>query len=126
MARILVVDDRTEAGSVCARLLMRSGHDADAVSSGEEALRKIRQRSHDLVLLDLSMPGMDGFEVLEALRQNEETAPPVVILSSQDDAKARERAAKLGAAGFLVKGTHDLKDLLWNVNRYAASSSRGA
>lgn len=126
MARILVVDDRKEAGAVCARLLSRSGHEADAVSTGNDALRKIRQRPPDLVLLDLAMPGMDGFEVLAALREGKIAAPPVVILSSQDDAQARQRAAELGAAGFLVKGTHDLKHLLWSVNRYAASAPKGA
>ncbi|MDB5294604.1 MAG: transcriptional regulator, partial [Phycisphaerales bacterium] len=66
MPSILVVDDYLDTCRVVVRLLRMSGYEADGAGDGPEALDHLRGRGTDLVLLDIAMPGMDGFEVLRA------------------------------------------------------------
>src|SRR5690349_14317510 len=97
MARILVVDDNASVCHAVAKLLRVEGHDAWCVTSGSEALGHLKENPPDLLLLDLMMPGVDGFAVLEALRQEPAPAPAVVAYSAADDPQNRLRAMELGA-----------------------------
>jgi two-component system response regulator MprA len=120
VARILVVDDVPGLRAVTATLLRCAGHEADTASGGYQALEKVQKRKPDLVLLDLTMPDMDGFEVLERLDPDGLGRPevPVVILSSLDDADSRSRARELGASGYVLKGGDDFDMLLAEVSRH--------
>ena len=66
---ILVVDDELDVRVILSKRLGRLGHSVDSASDGEEALRQIEEKSFDVVLLDIEMPGMSGLEVLKTLRE---------------------------------------------------------
>ena len=101
---ILIVDDNPENLSVVGELLLPR-HAVRVANSGARALQLARLAPRpDLILLDVMMPGMDGFAVLRALRDNPETADiPVVLLTALDSAEDEERGLVLGAADYLTK-----------------------
>jgi len=101
MKRILIVDDSSIARDIVKKIL-GAGYEYDKAANGEEALSKIRETSPDLVLLDLLMPGIDGFGVLEKLQETGNTIP-VLLLSADIQKSTREKALTLGAADLLNK-----------------------
>lgn len=106
---ILVVDDQRDAAHALSELLRVLGHDAQAVYGGPEALESVRQRRPDLVLLDLSMPDMDGFEVARQLRSAFAAEPRmhVVALTGLGQAIDRQRTQAAGFDGHLVKPANE-------------------
>ena len=84
MGHILVVDDEPAIVTVVRERLEREGFSVRAVASGEEALAHIETNPADLVVLDVMLPGMDGFEVLRRLRSTGD-AVPVIMLTARDD-----------------------------------------
>ncbi|KQW53041.1 guanylate cyclase [Nocardioides sp. Root1257] len=101
--RVLVVDDQPANVRLLDAILTPLGYDVPTASSGEEALEAIAERAPDLVLLDIVMPGMDGYEVCERIRERPETAylPVVMITASGDEQKVQ--ALQVGADDFLTK-----------------------
>ena len=105
MARILVVDDSLSARRGIAEMLHENGHKTLQASNGLEALDLTTEQKPDLVILDLLMPDMDGFDVLaEMKKRNLKT--PVVILSSDIQETTRQECERLGAGYFLNKPVH--------------------
>jgi CheY-like chemotaxis protein len=103
-APILVVDDSISVRKVVARHLRALGHEVEEVSDGLEALGKIRNHTYGLVLSDLEMPRMDGFELLAELsRLAIAPAVPVVVASTRSDPETRRRVLGLGARQFIAK-----------------------
>jgi putative two-component system response regulator len=101
--RILVVDDDPRVRDILTRFLEREGYVTIPASSGEEALERVAAYPPDLVLLDVQLPGIDGFTVCHALKENEATALiPVTILSGLQDAEARTRGIESGADDFIT------------------------
>lgn len=98
---VLVVDDSVEARTLTRRALESSGFDVAEAVDGQAALAVVRQDPPDLVLLDLAMPGMSGFEVLTAIRR--EGSLPVMVLSGQGEESERVLAFELGADDYVVK-----------------------
>jgi two-component system, chemotaxis family, chemotaxis protein CheY len=108
---VLIVDDNESIRRGLARLLRCVGLNSVVASDGLEALNMIEQQRLDLVLLDISMPGMDGMTVLETLRASERYASlPVVMYSAVEDEALKRRAARLGA-DFFRKGTASWDEL---------------
>src|SRR5262245_24507911 len=102
--RILIVDDDPQVQEVLTRFLGREGYTPVAVGTGEAALEVFRTEPPDLVLLDLCLPGIDGFQVCRRLKENEATALiPVTILTGSQLAEARTRAIEAGADDVLTK-----------------------
>ena len=103
-ARILVVDDERTVLAVARRSLERSGHEVQTVSSGAEAIEKIRSGSDEfsLILLDMSMPGMSGIEALAEIRALN-AAVPILLCSGYSEVEMRKRAAGLAVEGFVQK-----------------------
>jgi signal transduction histidine kinase/CheY-like chemotaxis protein len=98
---LLVVDDDDSVCELMRRLCQRGGFDVLTAADGAEGLRVARERRPDLITLDVVMPGMDGWEVLGALRSDSALAStPVVVVTVVDD---RERGLSLGASDYLVK-----------------------
>jgi len=118
VARILVVDDFKDGRDVMGMLLRHAGHVTFLAASGEDALRVLQSQSLDLVLLDVSMPRMNGFEVLTALREQSIAHPPILMMTAHKDEVMRARAVSLGASGFLIKGDVDVEDVLAQVNMH--------
>jgi chemotaxis protein histidine kinase CheA len=103
-ARVLVVDDSISVRKVIVRRLRALGAEVEEVSDGLEALGKLRTGTYRLVLTDLEMPRMDGFELLAELqRWTELETPPVVVSSTASDPVTRRRVLALGARAFVAK-----------------------
>jgi CheY-like chemotaxis protein len=102
---VLVVDDGPDARDMMATLLRLEGYHARTAEGGAEALAAIEADRPDLVLLDLTMPDMDGFEVLRRLRADpRHDRLPVVMFSGIGDPRVADEARRLGAADFVLKG----------------------
>ena len=103
-ARILVVDDGAENRDVLRRRLERSGHAVETAEHGRSALELLAARSFDLVLLDVMMPELDGFAVLEAIKGNPALRDiPVIMISALDEMPSIVRCIEHGAEDFLHK-----------------------
>ena len=103
-ATLLVVDDNALNRDVLARRLTRLGHTVGLAENGREALDRLRQEAYDLVLLDIMMPEMDGYEVLEHMKADATLRHvPVIVLSAVDDVESVVRCIELGADDYLPK-----------------------
>lgn len=101
--RILVVDDEPDTVGLIEITLKPAGFLVEKVYSAEEALDRIRSESFDLLLLDVMMPEMDGFEVVEKLQDETTPMPPFLFLTAKGHIVDVERGEALGSAGYLVK-----------------------
>ena len=102
--KILVVDDLESNRDVLSRRLARDGHRVEVASGGREALRRIASEDFDLVLLDLMMPDMNGFEVLTRLKADERLhETPVIMVSALDEMDSVVRCIEAGAEDYLPK-----------------------
>ncbi len=102
--RVFVVDDDPPMREAMARLLAEAGHDVILAQNGEEARAIAARQDFDLAVIDLGMPKLDGFGLLEFLRRNPKTADlPVIVATSADDPQSIERAFRLGASSFVTK-----------------------
>jgi len=100
--RLLVVEDDVQIADAIARGLARSDHQVDCLADGQQALAALAAQSYDLIILDLGLPGVDGYAVLRSLRARE-SHTPVLILSARDELKDRVQGLDLGADDYLVK-----------------------
>lgn len=107
--RILIAEDDTILADGLTRALRQSGYAVDWVKTGAEANQVLTGTTHDLVILDLGLPQMDGFEVLRRLR-GRESGIPVLILTARDAVEDRVRGLDLGADDYLTK-PFDLPEL---------------
>ncbi len=115
-AAILVVDDEDDVRTVLRLMLTHAGYDVREAEDGEIALRRIEQEPPDLILLDVLMPGMDGFEVCRRVRENPQTANiPVIILSARKDSRSRQEGFRAGATKYLTKPLAP-DQLIWHVS----------
>lgn len=102
--RVLVVDDDPDMAGFLVRLLTQQGLQADIASDGHAAMAMIAASPPDMVLLDVQMPGPDGFEVCKRLKSNDATALlPVVLVTALEDQDSRVRGIEAGADDFLSK-----------------------
>ncbi|HVH13250.1 MAG TPA: response regulator, partial [Longimicrobium sp.] len=103
-ARVVLADDNTDMRGYVARLLTQQGYRVEAVSDGMEALAAARREAPDLVLSDVMMPGMDGFELLDALRADTGLREvPVILLSARAGEESRIEGMRTGADDYLTK-----------------------
>ncbi len=103
-ATILIVDDEPQNRKLLEALLRPEGYLTQSAANGEEALALIAERPPDLILLDVMMPGMDGFEVATRLKANPATASiPIIMVSAQDGRGARMIGLNSGAEEYLTK-----------------------
>ena len=110
--KILVVDDEDDILHFLELVLREKGYDVATASGGHEALTKAQLEQPNLILLDIMMPQMDGWEVLKLLRVDEETADiPVAMLSARTEAKDRVQGLQEGAIDYICK-PFSLQDLL--------------
>ncbi|HLX37357.1 MAG TPA: response regulator [Candidatus Binataceae bacterium] len=104
IAQIMVVDDDPDTVTVLARYLQREGFATIEAMSGPQCLRLVDEYKVDVILLDLMMPEMDGFEVVRALKSNPATAEiPIIMITARDDIEARSEGMRVGVSDFLAK-----------------------
>jgi DNA-binding response OmpR family regulator len=115
--RVLVVDDEPEVVSVISEALTRAGFSVLSARDGAECLRMVASRQPDLVILDVNMPGMNGFKALHALREKEDTRNlPVVMLTVRHE-RGDELAGLLAGADLYLKKPCKMEHLIAGVKR---------
>ena len=111
--QILVVDDEPAVRTALGRALRLGGYEVEAAEDGSQALTALANASHDAVLLDILMPGIDGLEVCRALRRRGDHVP-ILMLTARDAVSDRVAGLDAGADDYLVKPFH-LEELLARV-----------
>lgn len=101
---ILVIEDDKFLRELVVQKLKKEGFDVEAVVEGGEAFKAIEEKTPDLILLDLVLPGIDGFQIMIRLKKNQKTADiPVVVLSNLGQKEDIDKAKACGAADYMVK-----------------------
>jgi DNA-binding response OmpR family regulator len=101
---ILVIEDDKFLRELISKKLIKEGYSVSEAIDGEEGLKKIKGEKPDLVLLDLILPGIDGFEVLSKVKEDTALPPiPIIILSNLGQKEDVEKGLKLGAVDYLIK-----------------------
>ena len=102
--KILIIEDDKFLRELIGQKLLKEGYDIVEAVDGEKGIKTIKDEKPDLVLLDLILPGMDGFEVLTKIKEDEGIAQtPVIILSNLGQKDDIEKGLKMGAADYLIK-----------------------
>lgn len=102
--RVMIVDDDAFVREIIKTKLTSEGLVVIEAANGHEALKKVEAEKPSLIVLDIMMPGMDGFDVCERLRANPQTVNiPILFLTSRGDQTDRERAMRFGALDLFVK-----------------------
>ena len=102
--QIMVVDDDQDTVAILVRHLQREGFVPIEATSGAQCLKLVQENEVDVILLDLMMPDMDGFQVVKELRDNPLTAEiPIIMITARDDLDARAEGMRLGVSDFLDK-----------------------
>ena len=101
---ILIVEDSSVNGRLCEKLLNKHGYDTAMCSDGETAIEFVNTNSPDLILLDIVMPGIDGYEFCRAMQNNPKVKhTPIIFLSSMNDEKSIIKGFESGAVDFITK-----------------------
>jgi DNA-binding response OmpR family regulator len=109
--KILIVDDEEKLSALVGTFLEKKGYSAVTAKSGKQGIRAARYRIPDLILLDINMPKMDGFAVLEQLKADPKTMSiPVIMLTGREDDESKLKAASLYSEHYITK-PFDLEEL---------------
>lgn len=115
---VLLIEDEPTLQKTISEILIQEGYKMLNALDGEIGLQMALREKPDLILLDLILPKIDGFEVLENIRKNEATKDtPVIVLTNLENAAAVERALALGAQSYLVKANYELEDVVQKVKQ---------
>jgi len=121
MARILIVDDSNIVLSLHSYILENAGHECVGVENGFMALETLMRGAFDLVVTDVNMPRMDGYELTRKIRMLEDYKQiPIIIISTEQEAKDRMKGLAAGASVYIVKPT-DPSSLVVNVDMLLAA-----
>ncbi len=102
--KILVIEDDKFLRELIVKKLVKEGYETVEAIDGEEGIKKIKSEKPDLILLDLILPGIDGFEVLSKMKEDTMvSSTPVIILSNLGQKEDVEKGLKLGAVDYLIK-----------------------
>ena len=113
MNKILIIDDDKELCALIKRSVQAENIEADFCNTGKEGLQKLREQEYQLVVLDVMMPGMDGFETLEEIRK--ENSLPILMFTSKNDSASKVRGLRAGADDYLTK-PFGINELMARVN----------
>ncbi len=123
--KILVVDDDLETLRLVGLMLQRQGYEIAAASNGEQALREAQAQDPDIILLDVMMPDLDGFEVARRLRANSATADiPILMFTAKGQVDDRVAGYEAGADDYLIKPTHPV-ELAAHIKALLTRSKKG-
>ena len=101
---VLVVDDNEMNRDMLSRRLRRQEYEVEVAEDGEQALKMVKEKNYDLMLLDIMMPNISGYEVLERIKADPQTQSlPIIMISAVDDLDSVVRCIELGAEDYLFK-----------------------
>ena len=104
MKKLIIIEDEETLLNLLEKKLNQEGYEVDIARNGEEGLERIRSNRPDLILLDIVMPKMGGFDVMEILRKDEELKKiPIIIISNSGQPVELGRAKELGVVDWLIK-----------------------
>ena len=109
MNKVLIIDDDKELCVLIKRSVLSEDIGADFCNTGKEGLQKLKEKEYQLVILDVMMPGMDGFETLEEIRK--ENSLPILMFTSKNDSASKVRGLRAGADDYLTK-PFDMDELI--------------
>ena len=123
--KILIADDDKDAVEFLQKGLEREGFQVCSAFDGLDAKAKIGTQKPDIIILDLIMPGLNGWQILEWLRNEEKNATPIIIVSAKDELDDMKKGYALKADTYLVKPI-EINDVLAAINAVSTLSSEGA
>jgi DNA-binding response OmpR family regulator len=104
MAKIMIVDDDVQAASLLERVVKMNGHQSVAVNKSIDAMETAKSYNPDLFLLDLMMPGINGFDLCKLLREDSKFAnKPIIVVSALEDKESKTKAYNAGANEYVTK-----------------------
>ena len=117
--KILIAEDDTFLQGLVSSKLGKSGFEVMVANNGKDAIKLSDENTPDIILLDLVMPGTDGFAALEKIRKSSATKKtPIIVFSNLAEAKDIERARELGANEFMIKSNFTLDELVDKINEF--------
>ena len=118
MKKILFIEDEAALQKTFGDVLGKNGYKMVSALDGETGLRLAKSEKPDLILLDLILPRLDGFEVLSKLKEDPETKKiPVIVLTNLENMEDVEKAVKLGATTYLVKTQYKLEEVIEKIKK---------
>jgi DNA-binding response OmpR family regulator len=125
LSHVLIVEDDPDIADLIHHYLVKAGHTAETVVSGSEVLDRVSQRRPDVVILDLMLPGMHGFDICRAIRDNPPTADlPIIIVTARAEESERVVGLELGADDYVTK-PFSPKELVARVGALLRRARRG-
>ena len=116
--KILIIEDDKFVRDLITKLLTKEGFDVSIAVNGREGIEKLEKEPPDLVLLDLLLPGTDGFEILTMRKTNPELLKiPVIILSNLGQKEEIERGLELGAVNYLIKAHFSPREIVDKIKK---------
>lgn len=113
---LLIVEDERPLSHALEMKLKNQGYSTKVVTNGQEAIKELRSAKYDLMLMDLIMPVMDGFAVLEEMK-NSKINVPVIVLSNLGQDEDRAKTKQLGAIDYFVKSNTPIADIVERVHK---------
>ena len=119
--KILIIEDEATLQKALGDVLVKEGYDVVSAIDGVIGLDLARSEDPDLILHDIILPGMDGFDILRNLKQEDNSDVPVIILTNLSDLNDIQKALDIGATTYLVKADFHLDDVLKKVKEVLSS-----
>jgi len=114
---VLVIDDEVDVANLIKVNLEDQGYDVFVAYNGPDAIAIARERKPEVIMLDLAMPGMDGFSVMKVLKQDKETEHiPIIVLTGHDTKGYKQKSLMLGAAQYMTKPFSE-KDIVEEIKK---------
>ena len=115
---ILFIEDEPALQKTFGDILKQEGYEMISALDGEEGLRKVKEKKPDLILLDLILPKVCGFDILKQLKADPETEDiPIIVLTNLEGTGDIEKALELGATTYLVKASYSLEEVVEKVKK---------
>jgi len=120
--KILFIEDESALQKTFGEILKQEGYEMISALDGETGLRLAKSEKPDLILLDLILPKMHGFEVLKKLKEDKETKDiPVIVLTNLEKIEDVDKALELGATTYLVKAQYSLEEIVAKIKQVLSS-----
>lgn len=118
MKRILFIEDESALQKTFGEILKQEGYEMISALDGEVGLRLAKEKKPDLILLDLILPRIHGFEVLKKLKEDKETKEiPIIVLTNLEGISEVDKAIELGATTYLVKAQYTLEEVVEKIKK---------